>query len=417
MTTHTIQALYPAFYDEFSCTGPACTDNCCHTWQIEIDKAHYLRYRGEKDPTFTALCAQTVHKKKKDASEAAYARLSLDEHGRCGFQDRDGGCAIYRLLGPDALSRICTLYPRRKAEFISNSWELSLSMSCEEAVRIGVLKPSRVEFEKTELAMPEDDPLWLTQSAGIGRNGQCTEPPKYGQALRGACVRLMQCRRYTVAERILAITLMGKRIDRLILVGGESHVPIELEQFLYSVENGGFTGFFEQLDYHKEAHQTVFQVPVGHLLGGQQGTVRQALLDWLTPYLESDTSGQLCAGSRAQDALLERVKQHGDLVLEEHQVWIENYFVNYLFSSLFPFLYRQSGLSFEQHGLMLAEQYALLRIASAVLPETLNPETLLTRAFVHTARLSQHGDLGQDIKQLFQTFRVQGIAHAAYLLR
>lgn len=417
MTTHTIRVLRPTFYKEFSCTGPACTDNCCHSWQIEIDKAHYLRYRGEKNPVFAALCAKTVHKKKKDASEPAYARLSLDEHGRCGFQDQDGGCILYRLLGPDAMSRTCTLYPRRKAEFIPDNWELSLSMSCEETVRLGVLDPFRVEFEETELVLSEDDPLWMTQSAGIGKNGKCTEPPKYGQALRSACVRLMQCRRYTVAERILAITLMGKRADRLILAGGESRVPMELEQFLYSMENGGFSGFFERLDYNKEAHQAAFQLPVGHLLGGRQGTVRQVLLEWLTPYLEPDASGQLCAGPRAQAALLERVKQYGDPVLTAHPVWVENYFVNYLFSSLFPFLYRQSGLSFEQHGLLLVEQYALLRIAMAVLPEVLDPRTKMTQAIVHAARLSQHGDLGGDMKQLFQTMRVQETAHAAYLLR
>lgn len=419
MPNHTVRVRRPMFYKDFACIGPDCSDNCCHTWEIEIDKAHYLRYRKEKNPEFAALCARTVHRKKKDATENAYARLSLDAQGRCGFQDEDGGCKLYRLLGPDALSRTCALYPRRKTAFFPQQWELSLSMSCGEAVQLGVLQPERVDFETVELTVADSDSLWQTQATGIGQGGRTAAPPAYGQALRDGCIRLIQCRKYTVAERIMAVILLMKRVDRLAAGGNGSQIPAQVEGFLSSVESGGFAGFFDRLDYHREAHLAAMQAPLGHMLSGRQGDIPQKLLRHMTPYLEPDGNGEPCAGLKAVQFLLDQVQQRADPFWEAHQVWMENYFVNYLFSSMFPFLYRAEGIGFEAHGHLLAEQYALLRLTLAVLAgnEAEANQALASRAFVYVARLSQHGDLGQDMKQLFQALHIHGTAHAAYLLR
>ena len=38
MAAREIEILQPAFFDNFRCIGPACRDNCCHTWEIDIDK-------------------------------------------------------------------------------------------------------------------------------------------------------------------------------------------------------------------------------------------------------------------------------------------------------------------------------------------------------------------------------------------
>lgn len=47
-----VEILQPAFYEKFACIGPSCTDNCCHTWEINIDKEHYLLYKAQQDPSF-----------------------------------------------------------------------------------------------------------------------------------------------------------------------------------------------------------------------------------------------------------------------------------------------------------------------------------------------------------------------------
>ena len=65
-----IEILQPSFYKDFSCIGPACTDNCCHTWRIDVDKEHYLMYRKVRDAAFRETCAAVLKKKRKDATDA-----------------------------------------------------------------------------------------------------------------------------------------------------------------------------------------------------------------------------------------------------------------------------------------------------------------------------------------------------------
>lgn len=409
--------LFPGYYPDFRCIGTACSDNCCHGWQIEIDKAHYLRYKSEKNADFMPLCARNVHRIKKDSSPGHYARLSLDARGRCGFQDDDGGCRIIRLLGEDALSTTCAVYPRRKTEFVPGQWELSLSMSCEEAVRIGVLAPPEITFQSVEQTFAETDPVYAMEAVGIGPKGRVAVPPSWGSALRTVCIRLMQTRELRIPERIMAVLLLLRRLDRLAAAGQEAQIPQEIIRFLQTVERGSMTDFFRQLDYSPEAHLAALQIPLGHLTAGRQGTESRRFLQRLQPFFDPDPAGGFRAGRQAVQMLLQYIVQAADPLLAEHSVWVENYFVNYMFSSLFPFFYRQEGLSFEDHGLLLAQQYGLLRcLLSTAEPEESHEERFL-RAIVHIARLTQHGDLAADTRKLSQALGIRGTAHLSYLLR
>lgn len=417
MPNREIPALCPSFYAQFHCIGPECSDNCCHGWPIEIDKAHYLRYKAEKDAAFAPVCAQTVRRIKKDASDRRYARFSLDSHGRCGFQDGDGGCKMLRLLGENALSTTCAVYPRRKAEFTPGKWELSLSLSCEEAVRTGVLRPQEISFRTETLLLSGDDPIFAMEPLGTGGKGRSAPPPPWAQALRTVCIRLMQSREWPVPERIMAIILLLRRLDKRCEEGQMEQIPQEIIRFLQAVEREDMSGFFQALEYHRDAHLAALQVPMGHLIGGRQEAVSKDFLEMLSPYCQRDASGVLYAGRQAAEALLERMVSFSDPFLAEHSVWVENYFVNDLFSTLFPFLHRAEGLSFEEHGLLLAHQYALLRCLVAPSRETGSPEDHFLRAVVHTARLSQHGDIAADVRKLSRTLKVAGAAHFVYLLR
>lgn len=118
----TVTITQPAYYKEFSCIGPACTDNCCHNWVITIDKRHYLQYMGVTDPAFHEQCKKAIRRNKKCTGTADYAIMQLDD-GRCVFQDADGGCGIFRKLGEDALSDTCTVYPRIQTRIDEDHWE------------------------------------------------------------------------------------------------------------------------------------------------------------------------------------------------------------------------------------------------------------------------------------------------------
>ncbi len=417
MAAREIEILQPAFFDSFRCIGPACRDNCCHTWEIDIDKEHYLRYKGEKDPAFRELCARLV-RRRKDGAPDRYATLALGEDGRCGFQDPDGGCRIIRLLGEGALCRTCTLYPRRKAQFTPGVWELSLSLSCGEAARLALFSQDRLEFTRLRRTVRPEDPLDAMPPLGIGKGGAPMTPPPWAPALRRACMELIRRRDYALRERILAAGLLLRRADRLLAAGEEARLPGLCAGFLASVEAGEFRGFFDRLDYSREAHLAAMRLPMAHLLAGGRKPVLRHLREALAPWCREDpATGELLAGEEALAFLLREAREKGDPLLEALAAPAENYFVSYLFSGLFPFLYHGEGLTFEQNGILLAEQYALLRVLLALAPGELPPEERMVRAVVSLARLCQHSDLGRDLVLLTRAVKLDGLAHAAYLLR
>lgn len=417
MKTYSVMVRFPSFYRDFFCIGPACTDNCCHSWPIEIDKEHYMRYKAEKKPEFSALCSKYVHRIKKDATLQRYGRLSLDPQGRCGFQDSDGGCRIIRMIGEESLSDTCCLYPRRKNTFLPNCWEISLAMSCQEVVRKGVLAPQMIHFETDTWQFSEKDPLYTAVPTGLGSKGQFASPPQWGDALRTVCIHLMQMREYPVSHRITALFLLMRRLDNLAEHGNDAYIPQETIRFLQSIQQGGLTDFFKTLDYYPDVHAIAFLVPLGHLLAGRQSEVSTDLLALLRPYLEQDIQGNAVAGRSAATALLTHIREKADPLMETYAVWVENYFVNYMFSVCFPFIYRGNGYSFQDHGLLLIQQYAMLRCLLSTVPNEQAPEDSFTNTMVHTARLSQHGNFLADLHSMIRTLQIADNSQLLYLLR
>lgn len=130
-------------------------------------------------------------------------------------------------------------------------------------------------------------------------------------------------------------------------------------------------------------------------------------------------TGEYRAEAAALELLLEEAAQKGDPVLARHPQAVENYFVCYLFSGLFPMLYHSRGLTLEENGVLLAEQYALLRMLLAILPaeEGETEEQRLIRSVVALARITQHSDLGGALRVLRGGAGMDEMTQVAYLLR
>ena len=419
MAAKEVEILQPAFYQRFACIGPACDDNCCHSWPIQVDKAHYLYYRGVREPAFRELCAASLRRKKKDATPEQYAYIAHPADGRCPFQDGDGGCRMIRLLGPDSLCDTCAIYPRRKAQYLPGLWELSLSLSCQEAARLALFSGGPVVFQQLRREPCPNDPLDRLPPLTTGGRA-FVPPPAYGQPLRQACLALMGRGAYPLPERILAIALLLRRAQRLLAEGRPAAIPAMAGQFLEAVDRGEFAGFFRRLDYHRLLHLKALHLPVLHLLSGARAPVFRQLLDTLLARCVQDpATGEYRAEEAALELLLEEAAEKGDPVLARHPQAVENYFVCYLFSGLFPMLYHSRGLTLEENGVLLAEQYALLRMLLAILPveEGEPEEQRLVRSVVALARITQHSDLGGALRVLRGGAGMDEMTQVAYLLR
>ena len=413
-----IEILQPSFYKDFSCIGPACTDNCCHTWRIDVDKEHYLMYRKVRDAAFRETCAAVLKKKRKDATDAFYAVMSHPAEGKCGFQDEDGGCRIVRQLGPQALCNTCTVYPRRKVQYLPGLWELSLSLSCEEAARLAILSGKPVEFER--FRRPIDEKNFMDRYAPVYASGRnFLPPPDFGQPLRQACMALMAERSHPIKERILAMGVLLRRVGCLVTEKKQEQIPAAISQLMELMKAGALTSLFQKPAYNEALHRTALALPLAHLMQVGRRPIFRHIQELLAPYCDYDQKeNNYTAREETMAFLLQITKEKADPVLAELEQGVENYFTCYLFSSIFPMYHVVRGLTPEESAIMLAEQYALLRILLATLEEREGEtsQQRLVRAVVALARITQHSDMGKTFHTLSGLSGLDSLAHAMYLL-
>ncbi|MBR0378279.1 MAG: flagellin lysine-N-methylase [Lachnospiraceae bacterium] len=138
----------PDFYDSFHCIGGKCPDNCCIGWELDIDDDTYEYYRSVQGPFGERLRANMSGAEKSSENESVSFRLQVD--GRCPFLNSENLCDICLELGPDALCRICTDYPRYSFEW-GDTIEKSLTLSCPEAGRLLFLNDIPVHFKEIPL--------------------------------------------------------------------------------------------------------------------------------------------------------------------------------------------------------------------------------------------------------------------------
>ncbi len=131
----------PEYVSNFSCIGSACEDHCCKQWDITLDKNTYKKYLKSEIPGVKHIAVENIALTKK--SHNNWAVVKLNEKGNCSYLESDNLCQIHRTMGPEALSKTCSTYPRHKVFYKKEVIE-SLTLSCPEAAR-------KVLFNETAL--------------------------------------------------------------------------------------------------------------------------------------------------------------------------------------------------------------------------------------------------------------------------
>lgn len=138
----------PDYYSEFSCIADKCKDSCCIGWEIDIDEDTHDYYR-HIDGEFGERLKENMY-----ITEDGDYSFRLKEHGRCPFLNSQNLCDICIELGEEALSEVCTEYPRFAIEY-EDVLQKCLSLSCEEVGRILFTRENPVKY--VEMELPETD--------------------------------------------------------------------------------------------------------------------------------------------------------------------------------------------------------------------------------------------------------------------
>ena len=415
--------LKPQYYDRFRCIMAACEDNCCQNWDITIDKNTYNKYRNIKDSKFRKKQEASMKRVRGEkASDFSYAKFVLSERGNCPFQTDEGLCEIHRDLGEEFLCETCKTYPRLTRNMSSEYLELSITMSCPEAVRVALFNENIMEFSAEKTEFKRNDPLirsWFKPMEGEEK----TQYIEHGWSMREAAISIMQIRTCPVAHRLIIIAMMlndavdlhdgnkadeipsvldfysggtygSKFMDEFGDIGPNEKIELQMSSLLYYIIRGtpdrrsypAFTGLMERFDRHKES------------LGGFFNQIDNATMYYA--FIK-----------QATDA-------HWGSFLAQWEHVLENYLVNFMFAEIFPLRFHDKGLNPYHHSLILAEQYAILRmlLCGNYDPEEGFSKQYITKTISQVAQMNQHSPKPLEIAENYKTIGIDGPAHLYYLL-
>ena len=325
--TKMIKLVYPTYLKQFQCIGGTCEDSCCIGWDVDIDRLTYRQYFRTKDSTMREMFKKYVYKNENSYSEDVdYGRFRLGISKRCPFLDTDCYCKIYRTLGEEYLSNVCSSYPR-VTNAIDDFYEISLYQSCPEAARLILLNPDGICFQKSMQPLNK----YVLESVVDTRLEEYQQSPiKYLKEIRQKCIQLIQDRKYSLTERLYILGIFVEGLDEKSELNQISMLsyfktfnpdaypaiswdsnspPLMVSLFQKWIEN---LNVFTEIDSEKFVAYTKM-VQDSFMLGNSGDIIKQASL-----YEES-------------------INQFINPFIQQYSYIFENDLVNLMFRSVFPF--------------------------------------------------------------------------------
>lgn len=133
------QALKPRYLDNFSCTGPACPDNCCNRFTVLVDPATLKKYETSAPELLDFVT-------EKDGIGKV---LAFDKQTGCCPKMEAGSCTIHANYGSHFLTDVCHLYPRITRK-LGHELVMSGTVSCPEIARLALFEEDAFETVPSE---------------------------------------------------------------------------------------------------------------------------------------------------------------------------------------------------------------------------------------------------------------------------
>lgn len=353
--TPQIKILSPCFMKDFLCTCTACEDNCCSSWNIDIDYETYKKYRNEKEPDLKELFDKYLIMNGNPSGRNDYAKIILNPDLFCPFLTEDRYCLIQLRKGQEYQSKICRTFPRIH-HVINGVLEESVTLACPEAARLALLRPDGIEFYEREAIFCSE--YYIRNVLDTNNPFFDNLPAKYFLQLRSFTIKVIKNRRHSLYNRLILLGMFFQKADANVKEGKSDHIPQLIDSYtehspdsliivdkceipvsgtkqifdLIQLLNSKFTEKIEHPDY--------FELFSKVLLGiGFTSTGRQVEL-----------------GEKYDEAYHKYYLPY----MNEHGYILENFLVNHVFKILFPFSAGYQSL-FEKY-VKLVLQYTLLRI-------------------------------------------------------
>ncbi len=348
------KARQPQCFDRFRCTGADCEDTCCAGWGVLVDQETYEKYQN---PPAHRIAGKTLRSlveiNPARSSSRDYAVFRLEE-ARCPALQQ-GLCSIQQTLGEPYIPDLCSTYPR-VLTMIGGVLEKSFNLSCPEAARLVLTDPDAMAFHERmegELSYRSGS---VTLVAG--------DPDDRLHRVRSRVIDVIRERSLPLWQRIVSL---GFAMDRLAGVDTASAAAI-LEDHLRNLRQGLFNDILAARK-GDPAFQlaTVVKLIVTRL--GSDYTAPRFMeccndfrrgLDWTADADIEDLAARYSLSARS----------YFRPFIRRHEHLLENYLVNYIFRTMFPYRCKLPGQKFAIDSsreslrnalLLLSVNYAIIR--------------------------------------------------------
>lgn len=341
--------LIPEYYKQFQCIGGACEGTCCAGWTITVDKSTYQKYKKVKEPNLKELLANKVKRDRKSNSEAAYAKIVLDENNLCPMVLEDGLCKIHKELGEKYLCNTCVTYPRHITK-VGTVIEKSLTLSCPEAARLALLNKDGIGFE--EVQEPRN-------ARGTVAGILSLEKHLYFWDLRMFIISLIQNRQQPLEIRLMMLGIFLQKVGEIGECDYKEQLPSLMQGMIDRFNDVGYIESLSQIDRNLHYQINLAKDLIEYRLSSVIRTKKY--LDILNQLLEGlalgDSKGELDIDEsiRLYKAVDEKIYRP---FIIEHEYILENYIVNYIYKNLFPY---DKGTLFESY-MVLVINVSLMKI-------------------------------------------------------
>jgi len=328
--------LIPSYVEGFKCIGGECEDSCCIGWDIDIDKQTFRKYFRTKDSEMKQRFTRHIYRNKESCSKNVdFGRISINDSKWCPFLDRDKLCVIQRKLGEDCLSNVCYSFPRVYNK-LNGTYEISLAMSCPEAVRKLFANKDPIKFSEHNMTGVKHV---IHSSVDTGEKYWKNTPIGQLPELRTLSIEIIQDRSQPINVRLMQLGFKLKTIAQT-----DSAFQDTLREQI------SFTGKYAfQMDFFRYVIESL-------------GVFNEIDSPVFADYTNLVMEGFELNDEKSPDDKTDFYKDTVELTLnpftEENAYLFEHYLVNSIFQDNFPFSENQD--MFDGY-IMLVLRYALVR--------------------------------------------------------
>jgi lysine-N-methylase len=346
----------PSYAAAFECIGASCEDTCCKGWPIPLDQATYKQYRSFPEDRLGSVVTQYV-KIAVNAPPSHFAKIAQAASGACPFFNADHMCDIQKEYGPKLLSTTCSTYPRALNR-VHGVLEGSLLLSCPEAARNVLLDPYLLEragdLDAGQFRTDRVVRLASNQTASIQK------PYDFFDAVRQALIRTVRDRSRPLWQRLLLIGSLCKSLDEVSTDEAEAKVPAILDDHRRALEQNLLRAELESIPAQPGLQLNLFLRLTDERVRDKTSGVR--FRDTFWTFVEGiGSAGEAAPGADIERYLEAEERYHRPFFTDRPYI-LENFLLNYIFQSLFPFgrenTLRSTPRRIFEEYVLLATQFA-----------------------------------------------------------